>query len=206
MTSPLKKTLHAAEQDRPDVKAAREAWRENQASLDPAHLVFIDETGTATNMTRLRGRSVEGQRLVGKTPHGHRKTTTFVAALRNDGITAPLVIDGAMNGETFVQYVEQFLVPTLTPKDIVVMDNLSVHKVAGVKQGIESAGASVLYLPPYSPDLNPIEMVFSKLKALLRKASERTVGKLWDRIGELLATFSSQECQNYLAHQGYRST
>jgi transposase len=206
MTSPLKKTLHAAEQDRPDVKAAREAWRENQASLDPAHLVFIDETATATNMTRLRGRSVEGQRLVGKTPHGHRKTTTFVAALRNDGITAPLVIDGAMNGETFVQYVEQFLVPTLTPKDIVVMDNLSVHKVAGVKQAIESAGASVLYLPPYSPDLNPIEMVFSKLKALLRKASERTVGKLWDRIGELLATFSSQECQNYLAHQGYGST
>jgi transposase len=206
MTSPLKKTLHAAEQDRPDVKAAREAWRENQASLDPAHLVFIDETGTATNMTRLRGRSVEGQRLVGKTPHGHRKTTTFVAALRNDGLTAPLVIDGAMNGETFVQYVEQFLVPKLTPKDIVVMDNLSVHKVAGVKKAIESAGASVLYLPPYSPDLNPIEMVFSKLKALLRKASERTVGKLWDRIGELLATFSRQECQNYLAHQGYGST
>ena len=188
------------------MKAAREAWRENQASLDPAHLVFIDETGTATNMTRLRGRSVEGQRLVGQTPHGHRKTTTFVAALRNDGLTAPLVIDGAMNGETFVQYVEQFLVPTLTPKDIVVMHNLSVHKVAGVKKAIESAGASVLYLPPYSPDLNPIEMVFSKLKALLRKASERTVGKLWDRIGELLATFSSQECQNYLTHQGYRST
>jgi transposase len=206
MTSPLKKTLHAAEQDRPDVTAAREAWRENQASLDPGHLVFIDETGTATNMTRLRGRSLEGQRLVGKTPHGHRKTTTFVAALRNDRITAPLVIDGAMNGETFVQYVEQFLAPTLTSKDVVIMDNLSVHKVAGVKKAIESVGASVLYLPPYSPDLNPIEMVFSKLKALLRKASERTVAKLWDRIGELLAEFSSQECNNYLTHQGYGST
>jgi transposase len=205
MMSPLKKTLHASEQDRPDVKAAREAWRENQASLDPAHLVFIDETATATNMTRLRGRSVEGQRLIGKAPHGHRKTTTFVAALRNDRITAPLVIDGAMNGEIFVQYVEQFLVPTLTPHDIVVMDNLPVHKVAGVKSAIESAGAVVLYLPPYSPDLNPIEMVFAKLKALLRKASERTVGKLWDRIGKLLEAFTSQECQNCFTHQGYGS-
>jgi transposase len=206
MMSPLKKTLHASEQDRADVKAAREAWRENQASLDPAHLVFIDETATATNMTRLRGRSVEGQRLIGKAPHGHRKTTTFVAALRNDRITAPLVIDGAMNGATFVQYVEQFLIPTLTPNDIVVMDNLAVHKVAGVKSAIERAGASVLYLPPYSPDLNPIEMVFAKLKALLRKASERTVRKLWDRIGELLQEFTSQECHNYLTHQSYGSS
>jgi hypothetical protein len=133
MMSPLKKTLHASEQDRPDVKAAREAWRENQASLDPAHLVFIDETATATNMTRLRGRSIEGQRLIGKAPQGHRKTTTFVAALRNDRITAPLVMDGAMNGASFVQYVEQFLVPALMPNDIVVMDNLPVHKVAGVR-------------------------------------------------------------------------
>ena len=148
-----KKTLHAAEQDRPDVKAAREAWRENQASLDPARLVFIDETATATNMTRLRGRSAEGPRLIGKSPHGHRKTTTFVAGLRNDRITAPLVIDGAMTGDLFVQYVEQFLVPTLTPNDIVIMDNLPVHKVAGVKTAIETAGASLLYLPPYSPDL-----------------------------------------------------
>ena len=201
-----KKTLHAAEQDRSDVKAAREAWRENQASLDPARLVFIDETATATNMTRLRGRSVEGQRLIGKAPHGHRKTTTFVAALRNDRITAPLVMDGAMTGELFVQYVEQFLVPTLTPNDLVIMDNLPVHKVAGVKTAIETAGALLLFLPPYSPDLNPIEMVFAKLKALLRKASERTVGKLWDRIGELLQAFSSQECQNYLTHQGYTAT
>jgi transposase len=204
--SPLKKTLHAAEQDRPDVKAAREVWRDEQSSLDPAHLVFIDETGTATNMTRLRGRSVKGQRLVAKTPHGHRKTTTFVAALRHDGITAPLVIDGAMNGEIFINYVEQFLEPTLTSNDIIIMDNLAVHKVVGVKQAIEGVGASVLYLPPYSPDLNPIEMAFSKLKALLRKAAERTVGKLWDRIGKILGEFSSQECQNYLTHQGYGST
>lgn len=202
----FKKTLHAAEQDRPDVKAAREAWRKNQVSLDPAHLLFIDETATATNMTRLRGRSMQGQRLIGKAPHGHRKTTTFVAALRNDRITAPLVIDGAMNGKTFIRYLEQFLVPTLAPNDIVVMDNLAVHKVAGVKSAIESAGASVLYLPAYSPDLNPIEMVFAKLKALLRKASERTVRKLWERIGELLQEFTSKECQNYLTHQGYGSS
>ena len=201
-----KKTLFAAEQDRPDVKAAREAWRENQPALDSTKLVFIDETGTATNMTRLRGRSAEGQRLVDKTPHGHRKTTTFVAALRHDRITAPLVIDGAMNGETFVAYIEQYVVPTLTPGDIVIMDNLTVHKVAGVEKAIEAAGASLKYLPAYSPDLNPIEMVFSKLKALLRKAKERTVEGLWDRIGKLLDEFSSQECQNYLTHQGYVST
>ena len=157
-------------------------------------------------MTRLRGRSPEGQRLVDKTPHGHRKTTTFVAALRNDRITAPLVIDGAMNGEIFIEYIRQFLAPTLTPGDVVIMDNLPVHKVAGVKQAIEAAGATLEFLPPYSPDLNPIEMVFSKLKALLRKAKERTVGGLWDRIGEVLKEFSSQECQNYLAHQGYGSS
>jgi transposase len=206
MTSPLKKTLHAAEQDRPDVKAAREAWREDQTSWDSGKLVFIDETGTATNMTRLRGRSAEGQRLVDKTPHGHRKTTTFVAALRNDRITAPLVIDGAMNGETFVAYVQRFLAPTLTPGDVVIMDNLAVHKVAGVRKAIEDVGASLRYLPAYSPDLNPIEMAFSKLKAHLRKAKERTVGRLWDRIGETLGKFSRQECQNYFAHQGYVST
>ena len=157
-------------------------------------------------MTRLRGRSPEGQRLVDKTPHGHRKTTTFVAALRNDRITAPLVIDGAMNGEIFIEYIRQFLAPTLTPGDVVIMDNLPVHKVAGVKQAIEAAGATLEFLPAYSPDLNPIEMVFSKLKALLRKAKERTVGGLWDRIGEVLKEFSSQECQNYLTHQGYVST
>jgi transposase len=202
----FKKTLHAAEQDRPDVKAAREVWRANQAAWDPAKLVFIDETGTATNMTRLRGRSEEGQRLVDKIPHGHRKTTTFIAALRNDRITAPLVIDGAMNGETFIAYIRQFLAPTLTPGDIVIMDNLPVHKVAGVRQAIEGAGASLIYLPPYSPDLNPIELAFSKLKAWLREAKERTVERLWHRIGEILKRFSDQECRNYFAHQGYPST
>jgi transposase len=206
MTSPLKKTLHAAEQDREDVKAAREVWRGNQPSLIAQRLVFIDETAATTNMTRLRGRAPKGERLIGKTPHGHRKTTTCIAALRCDSVTAPMVLDGAMNGAAFLAYVQQVLVPTPRTEDVVIMDNLPVHKVFGVKAAIESAGASVLFLPPYSPDLNPIEMAFSKLKALLRKAAERSVGGLWDRIGELIGTFSTQECENYLAHQGYGST
>jgi transposase len=200
------KTLHAAEQDRDDVKAAREAWREDQASLMARRLVFIDETATTTNMTRLRGRAPKGERLIGKTPHGHRKTTTFIAALRCDSITAPMVLDGPMNGAAFLEYVRQILVPTLKSEDVVIMDNLPVHKVFGVKAAIESVGASVLFLPPYSPDLNPIEMAFSKLKALLRKAAERTVSGLWNRIGELIGAFSSQECENYFAHHGYGST
>ena len=168
--------------------------------------MFIDETATATNMTRPRGRASKGQRLIAKTPHGHRKTTTFIAALRCDAITAPMVLDGAMNGVTFLEYINQVLAPALTPGDLVIMDNLPVHKVFGVKAAIEKTGASVLYLPAYSPDLNPIEMVFPKLKALLRKAAERTVPGLWDRIGELLREFSGQACQNYLIHDGYRST
>lgn len=204
--SPLKKTLYAAEQDREDVKTAREAWREAQPALDPRHLVFIDETATATNMTRPRGRALKSKRLIARTPHGHRKTTTFIAALRCDAITAPLVLDGAMNGESFLAYIQDFLAPALKPGDQVIMDNLAVHKVAGVRAAIESVGASAVYLPPYSPDLNPIEMVFAKLKTLLRKAAERTVNGLWDRIGTLLSGFSSQECQNYLIHQGYGST
>jgi transposase len=202
----FKKTLHAAEQNREDVKAARDAWRGDQASLTVKRLVFIDETATTTNMTRLRGRAPKGKRQIGKTPHGHRKTTTFVAALRCDSITAPMVLDGPMNGAIFLEYVRQILVPTLTPEDHVIMDNLPVHKVFGVKAAIESVGASVLFLPAYSPDLNPIEMAFSKLKTLLRKAAERTVSGLWDRIRELLGKFSPQECQNYLTHQGYGST
>src|SRR6201997_436722 len=203
MASPLKKTLHAAEQDREDVKAAREVWRGNQPSLITQRLVFIDETATTTNMTRLRGRAPKGERLIGKIPHGHRKTTTCIAALRCDAVTAPMVLDGAMNGAAFLAYVHQILVPTLRPEDVVIMDNLPVHKVFGVTAAIESAAASVLFLPPYSPDLNPIEMAFSKLKALLRKAAERSVGGLWDRhLGELIGAFSTQECENYLAHQG----
>ncbi len=154
-------------------------------------------------MARRYGRAPRGQRLVAAVPHGHWKTSTFVAGLRCDGITAPLVIDGAINGETFRAWVEQFLAPALEPGDVVVMDNLASHKVAGVREAIEARGASLLYLPPYSPDLNPIEQAFAKLKALLRKRAARTVDALWDAIGELLGAFTTTECANYFANLGY---
>jgi transposase len=197
--------VRAAEQDRPDVAAARVAWARDQAKLDPDRLVFIDETGASTNLARLRGRAPRGQRLVGKIPHGHWKTTTFVAGLRATALTAPGVIDGPMNGDTFLAYVEQILAPSLKPGDIVVMDNLSAHKVAGVRQAIEAAGARLLYLPPYSPDFNPIEQLFAKLKALLRKAAERSVDGLWNRIATLLDAFTPNECANYFKNAGYAS-
>jgi transposase len=184
------------------VRMARASWKEQQPRLDPTKLIFIDETGTSTNMTRLRGRCPRGKRLVAKVPHGHWKMTTFVAGLRQDGITAPFVVDAPMNGEIFLTYLEQCLVPTLAPGEIVSMDNLPAHKVAGVRETIEAAGA-MLWLPPYSPDLNPIEQSFAKLKAHLRKAGERTVSALWDRI---LQDFTPQECKNYFAHAGYGPT
>jgi transposase len=201
--SASKKTLHAAEQDRPDVAQAREAWKANQANLNPDKLVFIDETGASTKMVRLRGRFRRGERLMVKAPFGHWKTTTFTAGLRRYGMVAPFVLDGPMNGEAFRVYVEKVLVPILQPEEIVVMDNLPAHKVEGVRKLIEARDARLLYLPPYSPDLNPIELAFAKLKALLRKAAERTRDALWDRIGQLLKHFSPQECANYLAHAGY---
>lgn len=178
---------------------------EGQPSLDPAALVFIDESGISTNMARLRGRAPRGERLVGKVPNGHWKTTTFVAALRSTALTAPCLIDGPMNGNAFLAYVEQILAPTLAPGDIVVLDNLSAHKVAGVRQAIEATGARLLYLPPYSPDFNPIEQLFAKLKALLRKAAERSVDGLWNRIASLLSAFPPEECANYLRNAGYAS-
>ena len=155
-------------------------------------------------MTRPRGRALSGQRLVFDVPHGHWKTTTFLAALRTCGLTAPLVVDGAINGELFRGYVEQHLAPTLREGDLVVMDNLNSHKVAGVQAAIRRAGADVLYLPPYSPDFNPIEQVFSKLKWLIRSAKERNVANLWERCGVLLSRFSENECRNYFRHCGYR--
>ncbi len=154
-------------------------------------------------MTRRFGRCPRGERLLAAVPHGHWKTSTFVAALRTSGLTAPLVIDGAMNGEIFRAYVEQVLAPTLAPGDIVIMDNLGSHKVAGVREAIEARGAAVWYLPPYSPDLNPIEQAFAKLKALLRKEAKRSVESLWTTIGELLPRFSPQESINYFADAGY---
>ncbi len=201
-----KKVRRAAEQDRPDVAAQRQQWRADQPALDPDRLVFVDETWASTNMTRTHGRAPVGERLVCPVPHGHWKTTTFVAALRADGLTAPVVIDGAVTGDLFVAYVRQVLVPSLRPGDIVVMDNLACHKRAGVREAIEAAGGVVRYLPPYSPDLNPIEQAFAKLKALLRKAGKRTVEELWAFLGASLDAFSAVECRNYLRHCGYRAS
>jgi transposase len=172
--------------------------------MSAGRLVFLDETWATTNMARRYGRAPRGERVIASVPHGHWKTSTLVAGLRDDAITAPLVIDGAMNGETFRAYIEQFLAPTLAHGDIVIMDNLPSHKVAGVREAIEARGASLIYLPPYSPDLNPIEQAFAKLKALLRKAAPRTVDALWNVIGESLSAFSPGECANYLADAGYR--
>src|SRR3954466_15903624 len=159
-----KKTLHAAEQERPDVAAARAAWRQNQAGLRPGRLIFLDETSVKTNMVRTHGWARIGERLAASVPHGHRKTSSFIGCLSEDGMIAPYVLDGAVNAELFVAYVEQVLVPTLQLDDIVMMDNLPVHKVPAVRKAIEAAGAQLLFLPPYSPDLNPIEMVFAKMR------------------------------------------
>jgi transposase len=198
-----KKTAHASEQDRPDVKARREAWFESQLDLDPEKLIFIDETWTTTNMARKCGRAQRGERLRAGVPHGHWKTTTFVAGLRMTGMVAPMVLDGPINGLWFQAYVDQVLAPSLSPGDIVIMDNLGSHKGSKVRAAIEAVGARLLYLPPYSPDFNPIENAFSKLKALLRKAAERTVDALWDRIGALLGEFSPNECANFFVAAGY---
>lgn len=185
------------------MQQARREWQANQPLLDRTKLVFLDETWASTNMTRRYGRAPRGQRCVAAVPFGHWKTTTFIAGLRHDSVTAPLVIDGPMDGAVFLEYVRSFLCPTLRPGDIVIADNLGSHKVAGVREAIAARGASILYLPPYSPDLNPIEKLFAKLKALLRKAALRTVDALWDHIGVLLDTFSSEECSNYFASSGY---
>jgi transposase len=168
-------------------------------------LVFIDETWAKTNMTRRHGRCARGRRLIAKVPHGHWRTLTFLAALRCDRIDAPCVIDGPINGRSFLAYVEQSLVPTLSPGDIVVLDNLGSHKSQAVRRAIRAAGAKLFFLPPYSPDLNPIEQVFAKLKTLLRKADERSVEATWRRIGTLLDRFTPDECANYLRNAGYTS-
>ena len=187
------------------MKKARQEWKESQPTLDVTKLVFLDETGASTNMTRTRGRAPKGERCIASAPCGHWKTTTFIAGLRANDITAPLVLDGPMNGQAFLAYVEQFLCPTLQPGDIVIADNLPSHKVAGVGKAIEARGATLRYLPPYSPDLNPIEKLFSKLKALLKKAAHRTIDALWNEIGNLLNNFSPQECKNYFTTCGYNT-
>jgi putative transposase len=203
--SASKKTLFATEQDRPDVARRRAQWKEYQGRIDPARLIFIDETWAKTNMTRLCGWAPRGRKLLAKVSQGHWRTLTFLAALRQDRIDAPWLIDGPINGEAFLTYIEQVLVPTLKRGDIVIIDNLGSHKSKAVRRAIRSAGAKLFFLPPYSPDLNPIEQVFAKLKTLLRKAAARTLEAVCTAIGELLGNFTSDECANYFRNAGYAS-
>ena len=203
---PFHKTAHAEEQQRPDVLEQRRDWFAGQLDLDPAKLVFVDETGASTNLARKHGRCRRGRRLRAAVPHGHYKTVTLVAGLRLRGLAAPRVYDRPMNAALFEEWVEKSLVPTLSPGDIVVMDNLPAHKGARVEQLIKSAGAELRYLPPYSPDMNPIEKAFSKLKAFLRKIAERTVAGLIRALEACADIFKSAECTNYFAACGYDTT
>ena len=198
-----KKTLIASEQDRPDVARRRAQWQARQTRIDPSRLVFIDETWAKTNMAPLRGWAPRGQRLKAKVPHRRWKTMTFLAALRQDRVDAPWLLDGPINGERFRLYVEQVLVPTLRTGDVVILDNLGSHRGKAVRQAIRDAGAKLFFLPKYSPDLNPIEMLFAKLKHLLRKAARRTVDTICDAIGSILDTVSPQQCRNFFAQAGY---
>ena len=183
--------------------AEREALQRKQPKLDPKRLVFIDETSVNTKMARQYGRAPEGERVIGNVPYGHWKTTTFIAGLRYDGVTAPFLLDGPMDGPTFTRYVEQALAPTLKKGDIVFMDNVRLHKAEGVEEAIEARGAKLCYLPAYSPDFNPIEQFFAKLKSLLRKAAARTLTHLCKAIRSILEQISESECAAYLANSGY---
>ena len=197
----------AQEQLRPDVAESRRRWREEiRPGLDPARLVFLDETAAKTNMARTHGYAPKGERLEGYAPYRRWQTTTFLGAMRAEGFIAPLVVDGAMTGELFVAYVGRVLIPELSPGDVVVMDNLSCHIQKAVRALIEAAGCRVLYQPAYSPDYNPIELAFSKLKRLLRKEAARTVEALWEALGRLLDRFGPDECRSHFHHRGYSST
>jgi transposase len=198
--------LRASEQDRSDIREARREWKEARQprmGRDQHRLVFIDETGTTTKMTRLRGRCRKGERLHAKAPFGHWKTQTFIAALRSTGLTAPFVVDAPMNRLIFDTYVETQLAPTLNKGDVVILDNLAAHKSPAAEKAIRDRGAWMLFLPPYSPDLNPIEMAFAKLKAHLRARAVRTIDELWKAIGHICKLFDPQECQNYFQAAGY---
>jgi transposase len=201
-----KKTLIAAEQDRADVARRRAQWTRYRKRIDPSRLVFIDETWTKTNMAPLRGWAPRGQRIKAKVPHGRWQTMTFLAALRHDRITAPWLIDGPINGETFLLYIEKVLIPTLLRGDIVIMDNLGSHKGKAVRRAIRAAGAHLFFLPKYSPDLNPIEQFFAKFKHWLRKVEKRTADDVYDAIAPILNAVSSAECKNYFANAGYDQT
>jgi len=198
--------LVASERDRPDVARRRQQWTAYQGRIDPTRLVFIDETWTKTNMAPLRGWGPLGQRLPAKVPHGRWTTMTFLAALRHDRVEAPWLLEGPINGESFRLYVDQVLIPTLQPGDIVIMDNLGSHRSSAVRRSLRAVGAKLFFLPKYSPDLNPIEMLFSKLKHALRKAARRTHDAIYDALAALLPTVQSSECANYFAKAGYVRT
>jgi len=202
----FKKSMVAGERDRRDVARQRMQWIKYQDRIDPERLIFIDETWTRTDMAPLRGWSPRGQRLTSKVPHGRWKTMTFLAAPRHDRIDAPWFIEGPIDGDSFQLYVEKVLLPTLHPGDIVIMDNLGSHKGKAVRQLIRSVGAKLFFLPKYSPDLNPIEQLFAKLKHFLRKAAGRTVEAVCAAIGQILQTFTSEECANYFTNSGYKRT
>jgi transposase len=201
----FKKTLLPDEQTRPDVARRRARWKAYQGRIAPQRLVFIDETWVKTNMAPLRGWGPRGKRLKAYAPFGHWKTQTFIAALRHDRIDAPWVLDGPINGELFKLYVEKILAPTLSPGDVVVLDNLGSHKGKAARAAVRARGAHLIFLPPYSPDLNPIEQVFAKLKHLMRKAQPRDIEATWRKVGQLLDLFSQSECANYIANAGYGS-
>ena len=201
-----KKRVRPSEHDRPDGAAARVVWHAAAPTWDPTRLVFLDETGITNNLLRRYGRALRGARVHDHAPCARWQTSTFLTALRVTGLTAPGVFDGAIDGASFLAYIEQILVPTLHPGDIVIADNLSAHKVAGVRQAIERVGATLCYLPPYSPDLNPIELCFAKLKALVRAARCRSTETLWPFLGACLPHFSPEECRNYFRHCGYPGT
>jgi transposase len=196
----------AGERDRPDIARRRAQWIKYQGRVDPSRLVFIDETWTRTDMAPLRGWAPRGSRLPAKVPHGRWSTATFLAALRHDRIEAPWLLEGPIDGESFQVYVQRLLLPTLRPGDIVIMDNLGSHKGKAVRRLIRSVGAKLIFLPKYSPDLNPIEQVFAKLKHLLRKAAARTVEAISTAIGQLLRSYTPTECANYFKNSGYGLT
>jgi transposase len=198
--------LYATEQDRPDVALARQLWIADQAGLDFKRLVFVDETGTTTRLVRTHGWGRKGQRLIGRAPHGHWLTQTFVAGLTHDGILAPMLLPRPMTGDLFKQWLEEWLIPEMQPGSIVVLDNLAAHKVAGVRQCLEAAGMGLLYLPPYSPDLNPIELAFAKIKRALRRMAPRSFSAICEALRTILNTLKPAECANYLQHAGYVQT
>lgn len=201
-----KKSLHATERDTEENRERRREFVKIVGRIDLNRLIFLDESGITTTMTRLYGRAPAGQRVVEATPQSHWNVVTLIGGLRLSGMVAPMTVEAATDGDVFLAYVEHFLCPVLRPGDVVVMDNLSAHKVNGVRDLIEAVGAQLLYLPPYSPDLNPIEKFFSKLKTMLRKTAPRATEDLWKEIGSLLDTLTASECTNYFASSGYVST